>query len=244
MLASLHTSAQHGNMYRMEMTGLCAKTADGGINEQTYYVLRFDADSVGICTYTLASEQKKQEYLGTLTCNDWLYYKWHKKGNRLLISGLPPAYAAWAGLYIQAQALTAVQNKGVVFQRIKQPLPAAAVTGKTYAALITDSSYIAFTFDKDSVELAHLKNIAPSGAPQLARDETRERKRYRWIGLGAHILIPGYGQCLLANYETQQLLLLYKGQYTYLKRETLYQLFFPCIPVEPRPVKKPVKKKR
>lgn len=232
MLEPLYTLAQQGQFYRMESAGLSAKTVDGGINERTYHVLRFDADSVALCSYTLTTEQKKEQYQGSLVYNDWQYFKWHKKENRVLIAGLPPAYAAWSALQIQANTLTGINNKMVVFEKIKQPAITAAASGKTYAAPIGHRSYLVFTFESDSAELFYAKNITPKDAPLLARDETRAFGKYKWMAFGTHILIPAYGQCLLANEETGQLQLLYNGKYVLLKQEALYEPPSPRITVE------------
>lgn len=84
-------------------------------------------------------------------------------------------------MQVQAHTLTGINNKTVVFEKVKQSVIATAISGKIYAAPIGDSSYLVFTFDKDSVELFYAKNIATKGAPLLARDETKAFKKYKWM---------------------------------------------------------------
>lgn len=238
MLASIHTTAQQGHLYSMQSGELSAKTIDGGLNALTCHVLRFDAGTVGLFVYTITTEQKGEQYMTRLTYNDWRYFKWRKKGDRVLITGLPPAYADWATLQIQAHTLASAKNKHVVFEQLAQPTPASAVNGKAYAADTGDNNYLVLTFDTDSVEISHRRNIAPKGSPLLALNGTHEPERYKWTELGKHILIPGNGLCLLADYETQQLQVLYNGKYIFLKQEALYQPPSACITIKQPPAKK------
>lgn len=223
ILASVRFTAQQGNTYRMTSGELYAKTVDGGWNTSTHYVLHFEAEYVGVCTYTLRSEQKKEQLLGSMTYNDWQYFKWQKKDGRLLITGLPPVYDLWATLQIQADALIGIKNKSILFKKLEQPGAAKALVNKSYAVNIGADTYLVFIFDKEYVWQAYMKNIAQQGTPLLTYDADKPPKQYKWLGLGTDILIPGYDQLLTADFEAQQLRLLYNGKYMTLKQEELYE---------------------
>ncbi|SKA37046.1 hypothetical protein SAMN04488128_104213 [Chitinophaga eiseniae] len=218
MLSAATAAAQEGNVYRMATAGLHVKTIDGGRHERTYYVLRFDAGKAGLCTYTLITEQQNAALSNTLIYNDWQYFKYQKKHNRLSIAGLPPSCAAWATLQPGPHALTSVKNKNILFEQLTPP-PAGFLPGNSYAAPIDTGHYLVLTFGKDTAEIAYMKNITSKNS-QPESDESRKARRYRWTIYGTDVLIPEYGLFLTADFDTQQLRLLYDSKYITLTRRT------------------------
>nr|WP_295863714.1 hypothetical protein [uncultured Chitinophaga sp.] len=211
MLSSVPAAGQEGNTYRMTTVELYAKTIDGGFNERTYYVLRFEAGKAGLCSYTLKTEQKNALLRNTLSYTDWQYFKYQKKGNRISIAGLPPYCAVWTTLQIRPNALTSIKNENIIFRQLEQPA-AGAIIGNSYAAPVDAGTDLVFTFGKDSVEVAYMKKIS---------GESRKAGKYRWMGYGTHILVPEYGHFLTADFDKQQLQLLYNDKYISLKQRML-----------------------
>ncbi|MDR6785171.1 hypothetical protein ABIE26_003870 [Pedobacter africanus] len=236
--------AQTSNTYQMEVEGLSAKTIDGGYSQLTIYLLRFMAENVGFCNYTIETGSKKgQFYRSIKEYTNWQYFKWQKHNDRLTINGLPALYKQLAVLQVKADTLIAVKNRNGKFVKQKQPWPANGVTGKSYACKIGDNKYLALTFDKDSVWLEYWKNIDPNGK-LLAYDGTQPQKKYKWMGYGKHILIPDCAEYPIVDFEANKLLVTHQNQQHTMTEEVPYRQPIACSIIEEAPVKKQSKGKR
>ena len=228
--------AQTGNRYQMEVEGMSGKTTGGGFNEKIFYFLSFEQGKAGVCTYTIRVEHKREQQFTDILHSNWQYFKWKTENGKILIAGLPTSYQGLAKLQIKADTLTAIKNTQVKFVKQKQPSPADAVTGKSYALKIDDNKYLAISFDKDSVWLEYWKNIAPNGK-LLTYDETQKSQKYKWMGYGTHILMPDCAEYPIVDFEMNQLQVIHLRNRQYMTEEVSYRPAVACTTIEEAPVK-------
>ena len=206
----------------------------------TYYSLRFTADSVGICSHTIATATNT-----TSAFSDWQYFKWQMHQNELLITKLPSSYQELDTLRINRTpdtSLITVKNKSITFYNYQTyPVqPGDAVIGKSYAINIGDNGYLALTFDKNSVELTSWKNIDPK-AKILEYDETQKPKKYSWIRYGQHIFIPGFEQSPMLIFVRHKLCIRYNSNF-YMAKEMSYRQPVVCYTIVAMMAKKQSKR--
>ncbi|MFX1706018.1 hypothetical protein PV783_18775 [Chitinophaga sp. CC14] len=156
-----------------------------------YYLLDFKKDQVGILRYGIYSQQQGGNYYYTLASVDdeWTYHKWQQQNGIIQIDYLPEEDVA-KKLKIAGDSLVSVNDNQIVFRERKNPQPADTVVGKTYVTH-SANNYLAFSFDKDSVEIAHWKDIGDK-EKVFVYDETEKPRKYKWLADGDYILMLGF----------------------------------------------------